>query len=183
MNSENFIQLIEQRQSVRAYSNLPVEKEKILRCIESARLAPSASNAQPWKYIVIDNPELKEKVAKLTYSNIVSFNRFTHQAPVLVIVVRERANFMSTVGQTLKNNEFPLIDIGISAIQFCLQATAEGLGTCIMGWFSEKKLKQLLNIPRNKAIALVISLGYPASDEIRTKRRKEINEILSFNGY
>lgn len=183
MKSDDLLKFFEQRQSVRSYSNKAVEKEKLIRCIEAARIAPSASNAQPWKFIIIDNYELKEKVARNTYNELVSFNKFTHQAPVLVVVVRERANFMSIIGQTIKKNEFPLIDIGISAIQFCLQASAEGLGTCIIGWFSEKKIKQLLNVPRNKTIALVISVGYPASEEIRKKHRKDIHTILSYNSY
>jgi len=183
MTNAELLNLFEKRQSVRHYSAQPVEKEKLMRCMEAARLAPSASNGQPWKYIIIDDPKIKEEVAKNTHSDLVSFNKFAHSAPVLVIVVRERTNFMSNVGQALKNKEYPLIDIGISTIQFCLQATAEGLGTCIMGWFSERKIKRFLNIPRSKSIELVISVGYPASDEIRKKNRKDIDQILSFNGY
>lgn len=183
MTNTELLNLFEKRQSVRYYSAQPVEIEKLIRCIEAARLAPSASNGQPWKYIIIDDPKIKEEVAKNMHSSLVSFNKFAHNAPVLVIVVRERTNFMSNVGQVLKNKEYPLIDIGISTIQFCLQATVEGLGTCIMGWFSERKIKSFLNIPRSKSIELVISVGYPASDEIRKKNRKDIDQILSFNGY
>jgi nitroreductase len=183
MNSEELQKLFKQRQSVRAYSDKPVEKEKLMRCVEAARIAPSASNAQPWKFIIIDDPKLKDEVAELAADPITSINRFAVQAPVMVAVVRERANFMSVVGQTLKNKEFPLIDIGISTIQFCLQATAEGLGTCIMGWFQEKKIIRLLHIPRNKRLELLITLGYAAKDEIRRKVRKETDEIISFNGY
>jgi nitroreductase len=183
MNSEELMKLIEQRQSVRSYSDKPVEREKLLRCIEAARLAPSASNAQPWKYIIIDDPTLKNQVAELAADPITSINRFAVQAPVVVAVVRERANFMSYIGQTLKNKEFPLIDIGISTIQFCLQATAEGLGTCMLGWFQEKKISKLLNIPGNKRLELLITIGYAANDTIRRKVRKETSEVLSFNRY
>jgi nitroreductase len=90
---------------------------------------------------------------------------------------------MSYVGQTLKNKEFPLIDISISTIQFCLQATAEGLGTCILGWFQERKIGRLLNVPRNKRLELLITVGYTANDTIRRKVRKETNDVLSFNRY
>lgn len=183
MHSEELMKLFEKRQSVRSYSNKPVEKEKLIRCIEAARIAPSASNAQPWKFIIIDDPKLKNKVAELATDKITSINRFAVQAPIVMAVVRERANFMSYVGQTLKNKEFPLIDIGISTIQFCLQATAEGLGTCILGWFQEKKIGRLLNVPRNKRLELLITVGYAANDTIRRKVRKETNEVLSFNGY
>ena len=182
MNSEESLKLFEQRQSVRSYTNEPVEKDKLLRCIEAARLAPSANNAQPWKYIIIDDPELKNKVAQLASGEMLAINRFAVQAPVIITIVRERANFMSNVGQTLKNKEFPLIDIGISVIQFCLQASAEGLGTCILGWFKEKKIKKLLGVPATKRLELMITVGY-SNTEIRRKARKETSEILSYNGY
>jgi nitroreductase len=182
LNTE-LLKLFEQRQSVRSYKETPVEKDKLLLCIEAARIAPSASNAQPWKYIVVDDPALKEEVAKSTYGKLVTFNKFTHKAPVLIVLVREKVNTKSSIGQALKGIEYPLIDIGISAIQFCLQASAEGLSTCIMGWFNARKIKRLLSIPRNKKIALIISVGYADSDDIRKKVRKPIEEVLSFNSY
>jgi nitroreductase len=183
MNSEDLLALFKQRQSDRSYTDRPVESEKLMRCIEAAQMAPSACNAQPWKYIVIDKPELRNAIADNMSNRIISINHFTRQAPLLVGIVREPANFTSSFGQVVKDKEYPLMDIGISAIQFCLQATAEGLGTCMMGWFNEKKIKQLLNIPRSKRLELIITVGYPSTDEIRTKKRKELNEILSFNSY
>jgi len=133
MHSEELLELFRTRQSVRGYSDNAVEKDKLLRCIEAARLAPSACNAQPWKFIVIDDPTLKSAIADQTSSKVLGMNHFTKQAPVHVAFVRERANFSSSMGQVLKDKEYPLMDIGIAAIQFCLQATAEGLGTCILG--------------------------------------------------
>jgi nitroreductase len=183
MDNKSLLDLMNRRQSVRAYLDKPVEKEKLLRCIEAARIAPSASNAQPWKYIVIDDQQLKIQVAELVTSKMIAINRFAVQAPIIIAVVQERANFSSNIGQTLKNREFPLIDIGISTMQFCLQATAEGLGTCILGWFNEKQITKVLGIPRTKRIALLITLGYASNSEIRRKIRKETNEILSYNGY
>lgn len=183
MNNEELLRLFSHRQSVRAYAGKPVEKEKLMRCIEAARLAPSACNAQPWKFIIIDDPDLKNAVADCTSDRLLPLNHFTKQAPVHVAVIREKANFTSSVGQVVKDKEFPLMDIGITTIHFCLQATAEGLGTCIIGWFDEKKAKQLLKVPGNKRIELIITVGYPQTDEIRKKSRKELSEILSFNSY
>jgi nitroreductase len=183
MNNQELLNLIGSRQSVRAYASSPVEKEKLLRCIEAARLAPSACNAQPWKFIIIDDAVLKNTIADLTSSKLLSMNHFTKQAPIHVAVVREKANFTSGMGQVLKDKEYPLIDIGIAVAQFCLQATSESLGTCILGWFQEKKVKQLLHIPRNKRLELIITVGYPATDEIRQKVRKDVGKILSYNKY
>jgi nitroreductase len=110
-------------------------------------------------------------------------NHFTKQAPVHVVVVREKANLTSNIGQVLKNKEYPLIDIGITVEHFCLQAVEEGLGTCILGWFSEKKVKKLLGIPLNKRAELIITVGYPATELIREKRRKPMVEIAVYNRY
>jgi len=177
-----FNELITQRQSVRKYSDKPVEKEKIERCIEAARLAPSACNAQPWKYIVVDDPVLKERVANETFSTIAPFNKFSLQAPVIIAIVMEKPNMLSQFGGRVKDKDFYLIDIGISAEHFCLQAAEAGLGSCMLGWFNEKAVLKLLGIPAKKRIGLLITLGY-ATDEPRKKIRKETDKMCSYNKY
>ena len=184
MNSEFFLEMLVQRQSVRGYSDMPVEPEKLARCLEAARMAPSACNSQPWKFIVVDNPQLKDKIAGLTSSGpLIPMNHFTAQAPLLVVIVRESPNFTSKIGTLLKDKPYTLMDIGIVALQFCLQATAEGLGTCILGWFNEKKVKEALNIPKSKRAELIITVGYPSSQTLRTKIRKTMEEICCYNKY
>jgi nitroreductase len=179
-----FIELISKRQSVREYINRPVETDKIEKCIEAARLAPSASNSQPWKFIVVNDPVLVKEVAAATFSKVVSFNKFTMDVPVLMVMVIEKPRVITQVGGFLKNREFPLIDIGIAAEHFCLQAAELGLGTCMMGWFGEKTIKKLLGIPKNKRLGLIISLGYAPEDyPLRTKIRKEKSAVLSYNSY
>ena len=177
----NFLDLVKKRQSVRKYLNKMVEKEKIERCLEAARLAPSASNSQPWEFIVVDDPKLKEAVANETFDRIISFNRFSLQAPVLILLISERSGLVRKIAEAIKDKPFNLIDIGITAEHFCLQAAEEGLGTCILGWFKEKEVKKLLNIPLAKRVELIITLGYPESVGIRPKERKAIDEIRSYN--
>ena len=179
----SFIDMVKNRQSVRAYSNNPIDRECIERCLEAARLAPSACNAQPWKFVVVDDPALRNDLADTTQDRILPMNHFTKQAPVLIVVVREQANLTSNLGQVIKNKEYPLMDIGIAVEHLCLQAVEEGLGTCIMGWFNEKKVKKLLGIPIRKRAELIITLGYPASDQIREKKRKSMEEICVYNKY
>jgi nitroreductase len=184
MQSEEFLEILKKRQSVRGYLDKPVEAEKLKRCLEAACMAPSACNSQPWKLIVVDDPELKNKVANYTKSGPpVVMNRFAGEAPVLVVIVRESANLTSKVGALLKDKPYTLMDIGIVTLQFCLQAAAEGLGTCIMGWFNEKKVKELLQIPKRKRAELIIALGYPSSDTVRAKIRKKEEEVFCFNRY
>ncbi|GAH38642.1 unnamed protein product [marine sediment metagenome] len=179
----NFLNLVEARQSVRKYLNKPVEREKIERCLKAARFAPSASNSQPWRFIVIDDPKLKDAVAKETFSKLISFNYFTLQAPVLILLISEKTKLSVRIGGMIKNEQFSLIDIGIVAEHFCLQATEEGLGTCILGWFNEKGVKKLLNISPSKRVKLIITVGYPESTIIRPKKRKPIDQIRSYNTY
>jgi nitroreductase len=178
----NFLELVKLRQSSRKYSPRPVEREKIQRCIEAARLAPSASNSQPWNFVVVDEPELCGKVAKETYNAVIQFNRFVAQAPVIVAIVMKKPPLLTQIGGRIRNKDFYLIDTGIAAEHFCLQAAEEGLGTCMLGWFNEKNVQRLLNIPKNRRIGLLITLGYSES-RLREKTRKPINDILKYNSY
>ena len=176
----NFSELITKRQSERQYDTRLVEPEKIMQCIEAARLAPSACNAQPWKFIVVDEPKLKERVASAIAT--MGQNSFVYQAPVIVAIVLEKPNTMSKIGSILKGKEYTLMDIGIAADHFCLQAADLGLGTCIIGWFDERKMHKLLNIPKKKRIPLLLTVGY-ATGELRSKKRKELRVMYSGNRY
>lgn len=179
-----FSELLTIRQSVRKYQNKPVELEKIELLIEAVRLAPSACNSQPWKLIIVDEPELKEQVAQATSSPGMSLNKFVSQAPVIAVLTLEKAKLSSQIGGLIKNREFPLIDIGVAAEHFCLQAAELGLGTCMLGWFDERTIKRLLNIPRRTRIGLLITLGYAEKEyPLRKKIRKDAEVMSSFNCY
>jgi nitroreductase len=179
----SFFELVKKRYSVRRYSGEPVAREKIERCLEAARLAPSACNGQPWQFIVVDEPELKEKVARATFGPLAQFNKFSLAAPVLVVAVLERSNLLAQVGGFLRKKEFNLIDLGIAVEHFVLQAVEEGLGTCILGWFDEKRVRKLLGIPAGKRAGLIITLGYPETGEIPEKKRKPVSAFRFYNRY
>ncbi len=179
----NFSELVVVRESCRKYDPRPVEKEKIEQIMEACRLAPSACNSQPWSFVVVTDPELKKQVAGTTTSNVLQFNRFCFQAPVIAALVAEPPRWLSKIGSSIKDKDFYLMDIGVVAEHFCLQATELGLGTCMIGWFDEKKARQLLNIPPSKRIPLLISLGYPGSDKKRKKIRKSIDKLFSYDLY
>ncbi len=174
---------IKNRISTRKYSGKPVEKVKLERCLEAGRIAPSACNAQPWKFIVIENPELKDKVAKAARAEMLNMNKFTHEAPVIIAIVMEPANVTSTLGSKIKRKHYPLLDIGIAAEHICLQATEEGLGSCMIGWLNEKKVKKLLGIPSYRRIPLLITLGYSAEEKEKTRIRKDRESVVSYNRY
>ena len=134
-----FLELVQNRQSDRSYLDKTVEKEKIERILEAARLAPSACNGQPWKFIVVTDAEKRYLVADAATSKMLSMNHFSKQAPVQIVLVEESSNFTSTVGGWATNKHYPHIDLGIAASHICLAAADEGLGSCMLGWCDEKK--------------------------------------------
>lgn len=183
MNHDDFLGLVRKRQSVRGYLPRPVEKERIERCLEAARLAPSACNAQPWTFIVVDDEDLKNRLADLTADRWLPLNHWTKQAPVHVVIVVEKANLTARMGAKVKQRDFSWIDLGITAEHFCLQAAELGLGTCMIGWFKENKVRALLKIPEKKRVGLIITLGYPADGQTRPKIRKSLEDMVRFNRY
>lgn len=177
----DFLELVKARQSDRAYDiTRAVEPEKLERILEAARLAPSACNAQPWKFVVVTDKELSQKVGKATAG--LGMNKFAKDAPVHILVVEESANITSLLGGKVKNKHFPLIDLGIAAAHITLAAESEGLGSCILGWFDEKEIKLLTGIPASKRLVLVITIGYSAKAK-RQKIRKEKTKVVTYNKY
>ena len=176
-----FIDLVKKRRSVRRYAAKPVPREVIDRCLEAARLAPSACNSQPWNFIVVDDETLKNKLAGAAFSGAYSMNAFAGKAPVLVAVIREKSTYFATLAGYFRGVRYSLIDIGIACEHFVLQAAEDGVGTCWLGWFNERAVRKVLNIPGNKKVDILISMGYPEETEGRNKERKPLSEIRRFN--
>lgn len=179
----DFLDLARRRQSDRGYLDMPVPRPLIDRCLEAARVAPSACNSQPWFFVVVDDPALRRAVAPKLHDLVMPGNRFAETAPVLVAVVAEQPTFLPRLGGLVKDKPYYLMDIGMAVQNFCLQAASEGLGTCILGWFDEKGVQELLGIPRKRRVPLVITLGYPAKDQTREKVRKGLDETRAYNRY
>jgi len=180
-----FLDLVKKRQSVRRYLiNKPIEDEKLERILSAAHLAPSASNSQPWTFIVVDEPKLTLQVAKATHGKLIGINKWVVESPLIIVLVVEKPKITTQIGGAIKGKDYPLIDIGIAAEHMCLQAEEDGIGSCMLGWFDEPKIKDLLKIPKNKFIGLVISFGYAPEDyKQRVKIRKPIDKIVRKNSY
>jgi nitroreductase len=174
-----FTRLLLLRQSTRKYLPRPVEPEKLRLLAEAVRLSPSASNVQPWRLILVDEPGRRAGVARATLGPGGSFNTFVDEAPVLFVLALEKPPLLNRVAQAVTDRDFTLMDAGIAAAHLCLQAAELGLGTCMLGWFDEKRIKGLLGIPAGVRIALVITVGYSPDDyPLRPKNRKPIREIV-----
>jgi len=183
--SMNFQELILKRQSVRKFDKFrPIEEEKIFRILEAGRLAPSASNSQPWTFVAIKEPKLCQSIAKATFTTLVNFNKFAVNSTFFVVLVVEKSKIIAQIGGAIKKRNYPLIDIGIAAENMCLQAEEDGVGSCMLGWFDENKIKELLQIPKEKFIGLVIPFGYAAVNyPLRKKVRKPLEKVVRWNKY
>lgn len=176
----SFLNLARKRQSCRKYSSREISRELISRCLEAARLAPSACNSQPWHFIVLTDPDLKQKVAEAAFSGLYAMNAFAKEAPVLVVVIRERSKYAARLGGSLRGVQYSLIDLGIVCDHFTLQAAEEGLGTCWLGWFNERAVKKILDISGGQKIDVILSIGYSQQEGILPKNRKDLAEMSEF---
>ena len=179
----DFSQLMLTRQSCRDFDGREVDRELLVRCIEAGRMAPSAMNSQPWHFVAVDHPELKKDVVKCLTGGVATFIRFVKDAGAFLVLVEEPAGLPIATVELMRNQDFEQVDMGFAASYICLQAADLGLSSCVLGFFSEKKLKKLLGVPDKKRIRLVIALGYSKTGEIRKKQRKDPDEIASFNQY
>ena len=174
----DFFELAQKRESCRKYAKRPVEREKIVACLEAARLAPSACNSQPWHYFVADDSVLTSQIAGSVQG--FGMNRFADEVPTFVIVTEEKVTLKGVVLRRFKGQEYAQIDIGLSVAHFVLAAAEQGLGTCILGWYDEETLKGILHIPAERKIRLVLCVGYPADETPRQKIRKPLDEIVDW---
>lgn len=173
--------LIASRRSVRRFLPQRVEREKILACLEAARLAPSADNSQPWRFLVLDDPALIERFSREAFSGVYFLSRFAAKAPVLILILARLDLIANRLGNQVRDLKFYLLDIGIAGGHLVLQAEELGLGTCWIGWFSERKVRELFHIPRRYKVVALIALGYPEKKPAGEKKRKPLDEIAWFN--
>lgn len=173
----DFQKLTQQRQSCRAFDNTrDVSKEAITACLEAARLAPSACNAQPYHFTVVQG-EIAGQVGALTRS--MGMNGFTVDVPVFIVISEAPYNRTAAVGAKLKEQDYRSVDIGITAAYLTAEATELGLSTCILGWFDEKRLRHLIGA--RGMVRLVVALGYAKEgDPLRTKKRKGLEDLVTW---
>ncbi len=172
----NFTEIAKNRQSCRSYNpDKMIEEEKLAKVLESARLAPSACNGQPY-HITICRGTTAIEVAKATMG--MGLNKFAAQAPILIVISEKPYVKTAALGSKLKGNDYRSIDIGIVAAYITAEATAQGLSTCILGWLDDTKIREICNL--DGAVRLVITLGYASDDDnLRPKNRKSLCELVS----
>ncbi|MBE6903130.1 MAG: nitroreductase [Ruminococcaceae bacterium] len=172
----NFSEIAKLRQSCRSYdSSKPVEQEKLDAILEAGRLAPSACNGQPYHFTVCQG-QIAKQVAAATMD--MGMNKFADKAPVLIVISEMPYVRTAALSSKVTGNDYRSIDIGIATAYLTAEATAQGLSTCILGWFDDKKIRKFCDI--DNPVRLVITLGYAAEDDVlRDKKRKDKSELIT----
>ena len=175
----NFTEIAQNRQSCRAYdAERAVEQEKLDKILEAARLSPSACNGQPY-FITVCKGDAAKKVAAKTQG--MGMNKFATDAPVMLVISEMPYNATAALGAKVKKNDYRSIDIGILSAYITAEAAAQGLGTCILGWFDDEAIREICSL--DEAVRLVITVGYAKDgDKIRTKKRKDMAELVKTVG-
>ena len=173
----NFMEIAQVRQSCRSYDETKeVEAEKLQAVLQAAQLAPSACNGQPYKITVCKGETAKAVAAACAGMGI---NKFAPQAPVQLVISEMPYTKSAALGAKLKKNDYRSIDIGIVAAYITAEAAAQGLGTCILGWLDDSKIRSICDLEH--PVRLVITLGYAGEgDKLRTKKRKDLSELVAY---
>ena len=173
----SFLEIAQARQSCRRYdAERAVEEEKLLAILEAVRLSPSACNGQPY-HVTVCKGEAAKAVSKCVMG--MGINKFAADAPILLVLSEEPYIKTAALGAKVKGNDYRSMDIGIAAAYLTAEAAAQGLGTCILGWFDDEKIRAICGLER--PVRLVITLGYAQEgDSLRPKKRRELEELVSF---
>ena len=174
----NFLEIANARQSCRSYAQTPVEQEKLDAVLEALRLAPSACNGQPY-FVTVCRGETAKAVAAACQG--MGMNKFASQAPVVLVLSEKAYVKTAAVGSKVKHNDYRSIDIGIAAAYMTAEATAQGLGTCILGWLDDEKIRKICDL--TQPVRLVITLGYAQEGApLRPKKRKDLSDLTAYRG-
>ena len=181
----DFLEIMRQRRSCRAFDpEKSVSREDLLKIVEAGRLSPSGCNSQPWKFIVVDSPEAKEKLCDaIVVENGMTGAPWRHQVSAFIIFVEQTANVMpSVVAHYHDTQRFAPGDIGLACMNMCHEAHSLGLATCMIGMNDQAKMEEYFGIPQGKDVRLVLAVGYAAdSNAPVNKVRKPLEEVCSFN--
>ena len=170
----DFLEIANLRQSCRSYDpEREVEQEKLSAILQALQLAPSACNGQPYHLTVCRGEAAKSVAAACTGMGM---NKFALQAPVLLVISEMAYVKSAAMAAKVKGNDYRSMDIGIAVAYLTAEAATQGLGTCILGWFDDEKIRNICGL--SHPVRLVVTLGY-AADAPRTKKRKELSELVS----
>ena len=170
------------RESCRAYQDKPVSRDTLTHLIDVAHYSPSGCNAQPWRFIIVDEDEARAKLVAALDDEGLTGCPWGDRVPAFILICEDEAHLMPGVGERYGSQHFAQMDIGMAAMALCYEATAMGLGACMIGTMNQKKLHQAFGIPEERTVRLIITVGYPKKEGApRKKDRKKLDDIVSYN--
>ena len=182
----DFLEIMKKRHSCRAYDpGKTVSREDLIKIVEAGRLTPSGCNSQPWKFIVIDSPEAKEKLCDaVVVADGSTGAPWRHQVSAFILLVEQPAKVMKCVVDYYQNSQrFAPGDIGAACMNMCHEAASLGLSTCVIGMNDQQKMEEYFKIPHGRDVRLVLAVGYSAEDKTFETVRKPFDEVCSFNSW
>ena len=175
-------ELLKKRESCRVYRSDPVPHALLEELVASASRSPSGCNAQPWRFIIIDEPEARAKLIEALDDDGLTGCPWGDRVPNFILICEDEAHVKPGVAEHYGAQHFAQMDIGMAAMALCYEATSMGLGTCLIGTMNQAKLHQSFGIPEERPVRLIVTVGYPAKETApRPKVRKELDDILSYN--
>lgn len=170
------------RESCRVFDDRPVSREALTHLVDVARLCPSGCNAQPWKFIIVDEPEAKAKMVDCLDDDGFTGCPWGAKVPAFIVICEDEAHLKPGAAEKYGAQHFAQMDIGMAAMALCYEAATMGLGTCMIGTMSQEKLHKFFGIPQERTIRLIITVGYPQKAAApRRKTRKSLEEIVRYN--
>lgn len=182
----DFLEMVNKRESCRAFNGKAASREDLIKIVEAGRLSPSGCNAQPWKFIIVDEePALSRLRDALVLENGETGAPWREQVASYIIVVETPAHIMPAALEHYKDSQrFAPGDLGMAVMNMCYEAMELGLSTCILGMNEQKKMEEAFHIPEGYDVRMVLAVGYPAKEtEPRKKARKSFEEVCSFNSW
>jgi len=173
-------EILEARYSVRSYDTRPVPRGDVVAICEAARAAPSASNSQTWRFIVVTDRGLIQRLGREGMGPVVK-NRWMRDAPVVIVGCSKLDVITNRLGTGITGIEYYRIDMGIAVEHMVLKATELGLGTCWIGWINERNIREILSIPKEVRVLTMLAVGYPKNSKRPPRKRKPLNEIVFSN--
>ena len=179
MSISNFLDLVNQRYSCRNYNNREIPDSVIENCLNAARVAPSACNKQPWRFVIIKSEETRKAIFEKGLLPGLPMPWFK-TAPVIVAMCAESKLLTHKIAPMISGIDYRLVDLGIAGEHFVLAAEAQGVGSCWIGWFKEKTVKKILQIPRNIKIVSLLTLGYAAEERPPAREKLNLKDITHY---
>ena len=183
-DSMNFEQMLLQRESCRAYKDTPVSREHLCKICEAGRLTPSACNSQPWKFLIVDEAEAKDRLCDaLCIEGGKSGAPWRKECPAFIALVEQKAKLLPTAVEYYKDTQyFAQGDVGMASLNMCYQAMELGLSTCILGLIDQKKMQAHFGISEEMVVRVIIAIGYRKEDApARPKVRKSFDDVVCIN--